>query len=87
MQLNPKKVLQRVHGWKGRERNERIRRNRVFKQRYAKMLNNKSDEEFDSVNIGRKSKKERNRRIPKGALPVWKTADPTFGAPSPQSIY
>tara|TARA_A100001015_G_scaffold262976_1_gene309609 strand:- start:531 stop:2030 length:1500 start_codon:yes stop_codon:yes gene_type:complete len=87
MQLNPKKVLQRVHGWKGRERNERIRRNRVFKQRYAKMLNNKSDEEFDSVNIGRKSKKGRNRRIPKGALPVWKTADPTFGAPSPQSIY
>ena len=45
MQLNPKKVLQRVHGWKGRERNERISRNRVFKQRYAKMLNNKSDED------------------------------------------
>ena len=34
------------------------------------------------------SRKRSGRRpMPKNALPVWKTADPTFGAPSAQSLY
>jgi hypothetical protein len=88
MKTDLRDVFKRVHGSRDRIRKEKIRRNRAFKQRYAKMLSNNSGEEdeFDSVNVGTKSKKKR-RRMPKGALPVWKTADPTFGAPSPQSIY
>ena len=27
------------------------------------------------------------RKLPLGALPIWKTADPTFGAPSPQHVF
>ena len=52
------------------------------------MLRNRDD--FDSVGIDERTasrKRSGRRRMPKNALPVWKTADPTFGAPSAQSLY
>ena len=88
MKTNLADVFKRVHGSHERSRKERDRRGKQFKQKYQKMLRNRDD--FDSVGIDERtaSRKRSGRRpMPKNALPVWKTADPTFGAPSTQSLY
>ena len=88
MKTNLADVFKRVHGSHERTRNERKRRGKQFKQKYQKMMRNRDD--FDSVGIDEPTAsrtRRQRRRMPKNALPVWKTADPTFGAPSAQSIY
>ena len=80
MKTNLADVFKRVHGSHERSRKERDRRGKQFKQKYQKMLRNRDD--FDSVGIDERTasrKRSGRRRMPKNALPVWKTADPTFG--------